>query len=607
MEQKVLIRCFEKSGEIWATSATRNKKEWEVPLVCGGSGYGKTRFALQTKDILLGHEFRNTKLASAVRNAEQFIFPLKHNGNQLQAVDTALGPSIYLGLRLLHGRTYPNVSWKGFSDEFLKVVPQPDEMTFGLQNVLRTFPVLSKQQALILIIDEFQESASHVVRYFGTSKRGKAGSEPFSNALYRQLMETMSTGEPQRLFVFPIFVGTGLSSEDIVITPSDYNGPTSIPIPGFSKQNTYALVKNHFKNGAQLLQDDQFLRLLAMVGGVGRPLERLKVLLDTYQPVEGWSAILRDLKSELKKRYDQMSIWTHYSGAFCLLFQGSPVTSKYTIPRSIKDKGRPIEMELFLKKGLVNTHTLKGPSRGFSPSKFYLLNSQSDASNEYFLMSAPLVYLSLGYSPHWRLPSKEIRDITRAMLNGLSMFKFDFLRFEDYAVWQFFLHYLVSSWEASTFQTKYLLGSQVLFGVKPQQEGQETPEIFKKMFKAASSKGVLLLESYHKTWVTEPAVTDGLPFVYPTTGQPIDLMDTNIPYVAIRLGGSSSFDGVLMLRDFDQPLNRTFFWIEVSHVGNADDPRVCLEKTKNFIAKSKAGLGGIDKHYIVAGVKTVLC
>jgi hypothetical protein len=126
MEQKELIDCFNKSGELWATKETHghDKKKWVVPLVCGGSGYGKTRFALQTKDFLLKHEFRNPKVASAVRHAEQYVFPLKPNGNQLLFSDKEMGPDVYLGLRLLHGRTAPRISWNVFSRNLLQFLEQ---------------------------------------------------------------------------------------------------------------------------------------------------------------------------------------------------------------------------------------------------------------------------------------------------------------------------------------------------------------------------------------------------------------------------------------------------------------------------------------------------
>jgi capsule polysaccharide export protein KpsC/LpsZ len=118
----------------------------------------------------------------------------------------------------------------------------------------------------------------------------------------------------------------------------------------------------------------------------------------------------------------------------------------------------------------------------------------------------------------------------------------------------------------------YLKGSQVLFvGTKPQSDQITAHDVFQKRFRVTSSKGVMLLESYHEKWIGKLNATEEVPFVYPATGQPVNISDTTIPYVAIRLGGSSSFDGVLMLRDADEPNNKTFFWIEVSHVGNADD------------------------------------
>jgi hypothetical protein len=118
---------------------------------------------------------------------------------------------------------------------------------------------------------------------------------------------------------FPILVGTALSSHDLVLDPTDYNLPDSIPIPGFTLDEADILVKNHFQNGNQLLKDNQFQRLLAMVGGVGRPPERLKLILE-------------DL-------YNRGLSWTGNSGAFYLLLQGCPVTLKDILLRLEKDKG----------------------------------------------------------------------------------------------------------------------------------------------------------------------------------------------------------------------------------------------------------------------------
>jgi hypothetical protein len=137
-------------------------------------------------------------------------------------------------------------------------------------------------------------------------------------------MAALTTRMDQRkgLFLFPILVGTTLSSHDLVLDPTDYNLPYSIPIPGFTLDEADILVKNHFQNGNQLLKDNQFRRLLAMVGGVGRPLERLKLILDGYQqPVSDWSAILRLLMCELEDLYNRGLSWTGNSGAFYLLLQ----------------------------------------------------------------------------------------------------------------------------------------------------------------------------------------------------------------------------------------------------------------------------------------------
>jgi hypothetical protein len=61
---------------------------------------------------------------------------------------------------------------------------------------------------------------------------------------------------------------------------------------------------------------------------------------------------------------------------------------------------------------------------------------------------------------------------------------------------------------------------------KPQSEDQITAhDVFQKRFRVASSKGVMLLESYHEKWIGKLNATE-IPFVYPATGQPVNISDT---------------------------------------------------------------------------------
>jgi hypothetical protein len=125
----------------------------------------------------------------------------------------------------------------------------------------------------------------------------------------------MSDPMQEGLFVFPMLVGTALSSRDLQLDPTDYIHPIPIIMTSFSQCNVNSLVKDHFKSGEQLLVDNQLGRLMVIIGGVGRPLERLKEVLDKYElPIKDWSAVLRQLRHEIQELYSDGQPWIGNTG-----------------------------------------------------------------------------------------------------------------------------------------------------------------------------------------------------------------------------------------------------------------------------------------------------
>jgi hypothetical protein len=398
--------------------------------------------------------------------------------------------------------------------------------------------------------------------------------------------------------VFPILVGTALSSNDLDLDPTYYNPPIPIPIPGFTTDEADTLVKNHFKNSAQLLEDNRFRRLLAMVGGVGRPLERLKLILDEYQqPVSNWQAVKDLLDAQLRQLYADGNSWRGYLGALVLLLQGHPIMLGTTFPSLGGERKHVEDMGEFLKKGLVNSHSLEPSSlRAFSPHTYYLLPTSS-----HFLLSAPLCYLSLLPAQVSKIVAhasqqeqRWIHSIMQKILSSFDLFSLSFSVFEDLSVWQFFLRYLVCSWRAANQKENHVQGSQILFGTTPQSD--TSPPVFQRRFALASSSGVFDLSPYHREFKFKPTGPDPF-YIAQKENQPIDLSDPTIPFVALRLGGKSTFDGVLMVRDADQQDGLSSELTQRSQV----DQRVGQDKTDALIEKSKrVKVEGNDVHYIVA-------